>query len=483
MNILWLFSSFFEVIPWIIRNFADSILLIFLFYIMEQVVMADRGVYSAGKIFKIAYPILVSLLMEQMIGMTDTAFLGRVGEVELGAAAIAGIYYVAVFMMGFGFGIGAQILMARRNGEGQYREIGDVFYQGLYFMMGLALFAFVLTKVVSPHLLPAIVSSPRICEASLSYINWRIFGFFFSFAAVMFRAFFVGTTQTKTLTMNSMVMVLSNVVFNYILIFGKFGFPKLGIAGAAIGSSLAELVSLVFFVVYTWRRVDLGRYGLNRLPRFSMDKLRRILTVSFWTMIQNFISLSTWFVFFLFVEHLGERALAVTNIIRNISGLLFMVVAAFGSTCSSLVSNLIGAGHEDAVPALVRRHVWLAYSIILPFAVFFAVFPELILGVYTDIPGLMAAAMPSLWVYCTTPLLVVPGNIYFSALSGTGNTRKAFMLELVTLAVYTLYIYVTIEHLRLDVAWCWTSEHVYGSCIFLLCYAYMSRGVWKKSRI
>ena len=84
-------------------------------------------VYSGKDIMRIAYPILISLLMEQMIGMTDTAFLGRVGEVELGAAAIAGIYYLAVFMMGFGFGIGAQILIARRNGEKHYGEIGKIF--------------------------------------------------------------------------------------------------------------------------------------------------------------------------------------------------------------------------------------------------------------------------------------------------------------------------------------------------------------------
>lgn len=450
---------------------------------MEQIPKVGGEVCSAGKILQVAYPILISLLMEQMIGMTDTAFLGRVGEVELGAAAIAGIYYLAVFMMGFGFGIGAQILMARRNGEGHYKEIGDVFYQGMYFMTGLALFAFLLTKVVSPRLLPVIVSSPHICEAALSYIDWRIFGFFFSFAAVMFRAFFVGTTRTKTLTLNSVVMVLSNVVFNYVLIFGKFGFPRLGIAGAAIASSLAELVSLVFFVVYTWRKVDLSRYGLNCPSRFSGRRLRRILAVSFWTMIQNFVSLSTWFIFFLFVEHLGERALAITNIIRNISGILFMVVSAFSSTCCSLVSNLIGAGREDAVFPLVRKHVWLTYSIVLPLAALFAAFPERILGVYTDIPGLLTAAVPALWVYCTTPLLVAPGCIYFSAVSGTGNTRCAFHLELATLAAYTLYIYIVIEHLRLDVAWCWTSEHVYGFCILLLCYTYMKRGAWKQSGI
>ena len=254
--------------------------------------------YTYKEIWIIAYPILISLIMEQLIGMTDTAFLGRVGEVELGASAIAGVYYLAIFMMAFGFSIGAQILIARRNGEQQYQAIGPIFYQGVYFLLSLAVVAFTLSLCFSPHILKKVISSEHIYDASISYINWRVFGFFFSFVGVMFRAFFVGTTQTKTLTLNSVVMVLSNVVFNYILIFGKFGAPQLGIAGAAIGSSLAEMVSVIFFVIYTWRRIDCKKYALNHLPGFRPEMLKRILNVSFWTMIQNFFSLSTWFMFF-----------------------------------------------------------------------------------------------------------------------------------------------------------------------------------------
>lgn len=123
-------------------------------------------------------------------------------------------------------------------------------------------------------------------------------------------------------------MVLSNVVFNYILIFGKFGFPALGIAGAAIGSSLAELVSLIFFILYTRYRIDCRKFGLDRIPKFRPEILKRMLNISFWTMIQNVFSLSTWFLFFLYVEHLGERSLAITNIVRSISGILFMVMMA-----------------------------------------------------------------------------------------------------------------------------------------------------------
>ena len=212
--------------------------------------------YTYKEIWLIAYPILISLLMEQMIGMTDTAFLGRVGEIELGASAIAGIFYIVMFMVAFGFSIGAQILIARRNGEQQYKEIGNLFYQGVYFQLGMAAVMFALCYSFAPVILKRLVSSQHIYDAAMSYLNWRVFGFFFSFTAVMFRAFFLGTTQTKTLTLNSIVMVLSNVVFNYILIFGKFGVPQLGIAGAAIGSSLAELVSLIFFILYTRYHID-----------------------------------------------------------------------------------------------------------------------------------------------------------------------------------------------------------------------------------
>ena len=439
--------------------------------------------YTNRQIWHIAYPILISLIMEQMIGMTDTAFLGRVGEVELGASAIAGVFYMVIFMVAFGFSIGTQILIARRNGEENYREIGQLFYHGIYFQVGLAAVMFLLSYFLSPLILERIISSPAVCRAAEDYLHWRVFGAFFSFSAVIFRAFFLGTVQTRTLTLNSVVMVLSNVVFNYILIFGNFGFPAMGIAGAALGSSLAEGVSLLFFILYTRRRVDVSKYGLDRIPRFCRGVLRRMLNVSLWTMIQNFFSLATWFLFFLYIEHLGERALAVTNIVRSASGLLFMVMMAFASTCGSLTSNLIGRGHASEVPHLIHQHIRLAYLFVMPLALLFVLCPQLILGIYTDMADLREAAIPSLWVMCASYLLIVPANVYFQSVSGTGNTRTALALELSSLVLYTAYITWTILILRLDVALCWTSEMVYGIFILLFCRLYIRRGHWAGKQI
>lgn len=439
--------------------------------------------YTYKQIWLISYPILISLLMEQMIGMTDTAFLGRVGEVELGASAIAGIFYMVIFMVAFGFSIGTQILIARRNGEKEYKEIGELFYQGIYFQIGMATVMFLLSYCLSPLILKRIVSSEHIYEAATSYLHWRVFGAFFSFSAVIFRAFFLGTTLTKTLTLNSIVMVLSNVVFNYILIFGKFGFPELGIAGAAIGSSLAELVSLIFFILYTRNRIDCRKYGLDRIPKINFGVLKRMLNVSLWTMIQNSVSLSTWFLFFLYVEHMGERSLAITNIVRSVSGILFMVMMAFASTCGSLVSNLIGSGDTDCVPGTIRQHVRIAYMFVLPLVLLFALFPNQILGIYTDMTDLQQASVHSLWVMCAAYLFLVPANVYFQAVSGTGNTRTALGLEMGTLVIYVAYITYIILYLQLDVAICWTSEMVYSTFILLFSWIYIKKGNWQGRKI
>ncbi len=445
--------------------------------------MVKTTTYSYRNIWKVAYPILISLVMEQMIGLTDTAFLGRVGEVELGASAIAIIYYTVLFMIGFGFSLGAQIIIGRRNGEGNFKDTGKIFWNGLYFVLGLSGIIIVLSELFSPLLMKLMVSSPAIYDAALSYVRWRLPGMVFAFITTMFRAFYVGTTQTKTLTLNSVVMVLSNVIFNYILIFGKFGLPALGITGAAIGSSLAELVSLIFFVVYTRVKCDRPKYGLDKPAKFDWKELKGMMPVCSWTMIQHTISISTWFIFFLYIEHLGERALAISNITRSVSGLMWVVLQAFSATGSTLISNIIGEGHQDKVPSLLKRVLKLSYSIISIMIVLVCIFPEMVARIYTDIPDLIEASVPAIIVMATSYFINIAGMVYFQAVSGTGSTKTAFKLELVALAIYMIYCTVVIGIMKSDITVCWTAEYVYAAAIFLCCWLYMRSGRWKNRKI
>ena len=200
--------------------------------------------YTNKEIWNVSYPIFLGLLAQNIINVTDTAFLGRVGEVELGASAMGGLFYICVFTIAFGFSVGSQILIARRNGEGRYKDVGPVMIQGGTFLLGLAVLMFGLTHLLAPSIVRLLISSDSIFDATMEFLNWRIWGFFFAFVNVMFRALYIGITRTKVLTMNAVVMALVNVLLDYILIFGKFGMPEMGIKGAAVASVMAEAASL-----------------------------------------------------------------------------------------------------------------------------------------------------------------------------------------------------------------------------------------------
>ena len=421
--------------------------------------------------------------MQTLINVTDTAYMGRVGEVELGATALVSVYYLTIYMAVFGFSVGAQIFIGRRNGEGNYHAIGDIVVQGAIFLVAISLIFIGLSQWLSPILLGNIVSSDRIYEACVSYLDWRIWGLVFSAVNVMCRAFFVGITRTSVLMWNSVILTISNVVLNYIFVFGALGVPAMGIAGAAIGSVLSEAFAMLHFIIYACFKVDLRHYGFTSHLHFAPDIIRGILSLSVWTMLQNFLTHAVWFVFFLAVEHLGEEQLAITNIVRSGSSLIFMPIIAFASTASTLVSNAMGASRTSDVPTILKRIVAMSYAVIVPIIVIIAFIPQIYMRIFTDDIALLEGSVVSVYVMLGFNLIAIPACILFHAVSGTGNTRLALGVEIVATMFYATAIYAIIFTLRADVAVCWSVEYIYWSIIFLGSFLYFKFGNWSRQRV
>lgn len=435
-------------------------------------------VYHYRQIWKISYPILAGLIIQQLIGFTDTAFLGRVGETELGASALASIFYIMIFMLGHGFSIGAQIIAARRNGEKNYQRIGAVIYQGTFFLLLAAAAIILILSFSAPYLLSLVISSPQILEAALAYLEPRIWGFLFAFTIVMFRAFYIGITETKILTWNALLMLCVNVGLDYVLIFGKLGFPAMGIEGAAIASVISEAVSAAFFIFYTFFKTDVKKYGFDKITFINFKVLKEIWLISVWTMMQSFLSLGTWLMFMLAIEHLGESELAISNILRNITAIPFMIVAALGGAANSITSNLIGSGHDNDVMRTSYRIVILAYLAGLAAELVMALFPQTFMHIFSDNAELINAAVPAYYTSLTTFITLVPGIIFLSVVSGTGDTKKAMFLELAAMAVYVLNVWYVVIYLRADIAVCWTSEHSNNIVLAWLTYRYLKKNNW-----
>lgn len=438
-------------------------------------------IYTYKKIWQIAYPILTGMIIQQLIGLTDTAFLGRVGKIELGASAIAGVFYVMIFMLGQGFSIGAQILIAQHNGEKRYRRIGQIFYQGLAFLLFCAIAIIIAIAFFGEIILAQLISSPLVLQAALDYLHPRSYGFIFAFALVMFRAFYIGTIETKVLSLNAYIMLFVNVILDYLLIFGKCGFPELGVAGAAIASVIAEASSVLFFIIYTFRKSNYKKYGLD-IPYFrNLKTLNKVLSISIWTILQNFISFSTWLFFMLAVEHIGENELAISNILRSVSALPFMIINALLGTANAITGNLYGAGCIRQIKAAAFKMIVLGYLGGIIATSLLIISPFWVMRIYTDDTELIQLAISAYYSSMTTYFSLVPGFVFLGIIFGIGRTQAAMNLELLALAVYTFVVWFIVVFLKVDIAVCWLTEHAYNITLSLANYVYLQKNNWFKS--
>lgn len=446
--------------------------------------MKKEGLYSYRHIWKVSFPIMLGLLAQNVMHITNTIFLGRVGEIEFGASGLAGIYYFAFFMLGFGFSIGAQIIVSRRNGAGRFGEIGNIVIQGAIFLQIFALLIFALSSFFSEHLLPYFIKSDEIYNAAHEYLKWRSYGFFFAFFNIMFRAFYVGIARTPVLTYNAIVMSVVNVICDYLLIFGNFGLPQMGVAGAGLASVISEFVSVIFFLVYTYKTVDLKKFGFKRM-KFDFSVVRSILSLSIFTVAQYAISQSTWFIFFLAMENHGARALAVTNIVRTFYVMFFIPMNALSTTANTLVGNTMGANRIDDVIPLIKRISALSLSIIVIVAGIIAIAPKFWISCIVSEKDLTLVndTVNALLVLLTALPICSLSAVLFNSISGTGNTRIALNLEMLTMILYVSGIYFIVFHWQASVAICWTVEHIYWGSLLILSFLYLKYGNWRTKRV
>lgn len=439
--------------------------------------------YTNKEIWRVTYPIFLGLLAQNVINVTDTAFLGRVGEVALGAAAMGGLLYICVYTIAFGFSVGSQILIARRNGEGNYRAVGPIMWQGTAFSFGMAVCLLILMYFSAAPLIRLLITSDSIYEATYEFFTWRIWGFLFAFVNVMFRGLYIGITRTKVLTMNAVVMALVNVVLDYALVFGELGFPEMGVRGAALASVIAEASSLLFFLLYTYYKVDLKKYGLNRFGQFDLSMVLRILRISCFTMVQYFLAMAIWFVFFMALERLGQRQLAVANIVRSVYVVLLIPVQALSTTANTLVSNLIGAGGSSGVVTLLHKISRMSFLIMVVCVGLCVAFPGSILSVYTNEEALLVESVSALYVVCGAMLIASLANVYFNGISGTGNTQAALVLEVFVQVFYALYIIVVGMVIQAPVDVCFTTEVIYYVLMLGSSLIYLKKAKWQNKKI
>ena len=434
---------------------------------------------TSRNIWDIAWPIMLTLVAQSVVNITDTAFLGRVGEVELGASAIGGLLYTTFYMVGFGFSTGVQILISRRNGEKNYLAIGRIFDNSFYFLGITSLLISFTVFFFGPYLLKPFMASEAVFNASTEFLTIRILGLIFAFAGLLFRSFYTSIAFTKYLSISSAIMAGINVILAWLLIFGYWGLPQLGIQGAALASVIAEFCAMIFLLFVTRRNSRFKQYAIFKWVKPDFGIIKNTLGISGFVMLQYVLSLGSWFLFFMFIEKMGERALAVSNIIRSIYLLLMIPAWALCSVVSTLVSRSLGEGKPNLVIPIIWKIVGFSVVAMVITVASALISPTMVISLFTNSISLTQATLPSYYIILVALFILGVTSIFFNGVLGTANTKFALGIEMITISVYLIFAWLIAVKLQMAIEYVWTCEFIYSILTGILSVWYLKKGKWQ----
>lgn len=435
------------------------------------------------QILFMALPITLAMLVPQINFITNNIFLGMLGEQELASAGITGVYYLIFAVIGNGLNNGLQALIARRAGQNLPKEIGRLFFNGVWVALGIAALGIGATYLFAPMVMRTFIHDTLIANQVIDFLLIRIWGLPFLYLYVMRNALLVGTNQTRFLVWGTLAEAVVNIVLDYTMIFGHFGFTAIGFNGAAYASIIAEASGLfVIYAVIHFKGIHKS-FAFFEQTKIDLSIIKLILTMSAPLIVQFAISIMSWEYFYILVEHHGPRALAISNTMRNIFGLFGIFCWAFASTTNTMVSNIIGQGKPEEVMPLIKRVVTMSLGISLFIFVILNLVPEFFLSFYSQGDEFIAEAIPIVRIVSVALLMMSVGTIWLNAVTGTGNTRINLMIELVTIVIYCLYVFLVLEYWNLSIGWGWGSEWVYWISMFSMAFFYMRSGKWKGKKI
>ena len=431
-------------------------------------------------VWALSIPLIFAEVSETLNHVIGTVFLTRVGVVEVGAVALADTVFELWAVLTFGLVDGLQILIARRIGQGRDRSVGATFNQGLGLLVlvsiGLTTSLFFLAGPLSTFL----VSSDEIAAATEAFLRIIAFAIGFNAINLAYSALFVGLGKTRVLIWATLILAVINVALDYMLVFGHFGFPAMGIRGAAIGSLGAEIATFIFLTIYVIARCDCGRYGIFRFSRWERATTRLLSRLSWPIVLEAVLESARWLVFFLIIERIGPFALAQSNLIYACFEVFLIPTGGFAETACSMVSNWVGQGRRR-FDGLVREVTIASYVITLPLVALALLFPGAVLSLLDLDGALKGGGEAGLRVLSLAMLIVIPAEMWAAAVIGTGDTVASFWIEaaLTVVMIGGAFLAGNVLHLPLD--YVWLSVPLSWLACWILSYVWMRSEQWMAS--
>jgi MATE family multidrug resistance protein len=440
-------------------------------------------------VLHIAVPLIFSTGSWALQQFIDRMFLNWYSTDAVAASMPSGILNFTLTSLFIGTAGYVSTFVAQYYGSGRKQMIGPSVWQGIYISLISGVFIMFLAPL-SDRIFAFVGHQPQVRVYESEYFRILCMGALPLIASSALSGLFSGLGKTWIVMIANFAATIENIVVDYLLIFGNFGFPEMGIRGAAVATVLSSCVTMIIYAAFTVLPSYNIRYNILRGWRFEPRLFWRLIRFGLPSGMQFFLDVAGFTMFVLFVGRLGTVSLAATNIAFNINTVAFMPMIGLGIAVSVLVGQYLGKNSPELAERSTYSGLYITILYMGCVAFLYAFFPDIFIapyaayanaGEFASVARLTRILLKFVAVYCVFDAL---GIIFASAVKGAGDTRFVMIatsILSVTVMVAPCYLVLFVLDLGLYAAWSAATGYV-----IVLGIVFMIRfwgGKWKHMRV
>ncbi len=380
-------------------------------------------------ILRLAWPVVMRMLFQGIVGMVDIMMVGRLGPSSIAAVSVANRLVFILIGALQALAVGATALVAQYTGAGRKKQANQVVWQALMGAFLLAVLLSTIGLIFAPSMIRGMLSlmeniDESVVQQATIYLRIILISMIFGLPQILINAIFQGFGDMKTPLYIMTIGNLLNVVGNYVLIFGVGPFPALGVTGAAIATGFARVVGCSIGLFFLIRGTAYTRLDLKQISFcLNVRILRNILGIGIPASLEQFTRQSVMIVYSFLVASLGTLSLAANEILMNVQAISFMPGFGLGVAATTLVGQSLGANNKELAERYGLETMKLGVLVMGSAAVIFLIWPQLLISLYTNDPQVLREATSSMRIVGFLQPLVAVYIILAGALRGAGDTK------------------------------------------------------------
>jgi MATE family multidrug resistance protein len=414
---------------------------------MEQLLSKPRG-WLAGRwhgpcglkeLLQLALPLVVSMLSFALNQFFDRLFLTWYSQVAVGAVLTAGAFAWVTYSFPLGLTMYTTAFVAQYYGARQFHRIGQVIWHALYFSMA-TIPIFLAVGVFAPQIFAAFGHNQAMQTAEATYFRILSYSLGITIAAEALSAYFIGIGKTSRVMTANVICAAANILLDYPMIFGKWGFPEMGLAGAAWATTIANWLKFAVLLAMVCRSRAIHGHGLTSQWRFSRTMLARLLRYGSPQGFHFFLEGGAVTIFIILTGSISVTAAAAASIALSVNMVAFVPLFGLGTALTTLVGREIGRQQIQFARRATRSTMAVGTLYAAVFAGLYLFWPSLFVGVHEIATGAQKPEVQmARWLlrfvaaYCVFDAFQI---LFQAAIKGAGDTFFVMLVTIMSSAAF-----------------------------------------------